>query len=208
MGVTRFVLLVLCFLMIKFRATSHTRLIVRDHYISSTLIGGKGGANPSLLHTMLLEGPTEYVNDARWMWSLHGFLHGIEWIMLMATWTLFRNHFLEVGQIQNGETMALWTHTTVGLSYFIMFWWFAWIMIHWYSIWLRAWSRMTSHYTWGSVTTLHDFGGVLGQPLDTLFCALTISWSRVLARMWSGPYFSKICVALSKTRMKHQHEPS
>jgi hypothetical protein len=23
---------------------------------------------------------------------------------------------------------------------------------------------MTSHYTWGSVTTLHDFGSVLGQP--------------------------------------------
>ena len=41
------------------------RLIARDHYTSSTLIGGKGGAGPSLLHTML-EGPTEYVN-ARWM---------------------------------------------------------------------------------------------------------------------------------------------
>jgi hypothetical protein len=42
---------------------------------------------------------------------------------------------------------------------------------------------MTSHCTRGSVTTLHDFGGVLGQPLDTLFWALTISWSRLLARM-------------------------
>ena len=28
---------------------------------------------------------------------------------------------------------------------------------------------MTSHYTWRSVTTLHDFGGVLGRPLDTFF---------------------------------------
>jgi hypothetical protein len=35
------------------------------HYTSSTLIGGKGKASPSLLHTTL-EGPTEYVN-ARWM---------------------------------------------------------------------------------------------------------------------------------------------
>ena len=26
---------------------------------------------------------------------------------------------------------------------------------------------MTSHYTWGSVTILHEFGGVLGRPLDT-----------------------------------------
>ena len=41
----------------------------------------------------------------------------------------------------------------------------AWIEIHWNNIWLRAWSRMTSHDTWGSVTTIHDFGGALGQPL-------------------------------------------
>jgi len=43
------------------RATSHTRLRTRDHYTSSTLIGGKGGAGPSSLHTTL-EGPREYVN--------------------------------------------------------------------------------------------------------------------------------------------------
>ena len=47
------------------RATSHMRLRARDHYTLSTLIGGKGGASPSLLHTTL-EGPTEYAN-ARWM---------------------------------------------------------------------------------------------------------------------------------------------
>ena len=47
------------------RATSHTRLRARDHYTSSTPIGGKGGAGgPSLRHTTL-EGLTEYVN-ARW----------------------------------------------------------------------------------------------------------------------------------------------
>ena len=34
---------------------------------------------------------------------------------------------------------------------------------------------MTSHYTRGSVTTPHGFGGVLGRPLDTFFRALTIS---------------------------------
>ena len=40
--------------------------------------------------------------------------------------------------------------------WFILFyhvWGPAWIDIHWNSIWLRAWSHMTSHYTWGSVTT-------------------------------------------------------
>ena len=51
--------------LILIRATSHTRLRARDRYTSSTLIGGKGGAGPSSLHTTL-EGPTEYVN-ARWM---------------------------------------------------------------------------------------------------------------------------------------------
>ena len=43
------------------RATSHTRLRARDHnYTSSTHIGGKGGARPSSLHTML-EGPMKRV---------------------------------------------------------------------------------------------------------------------------------------------------
>jgi len=50
---------------VALRATSHMRLKVGDHYISRTFIGGKGGAGPSSLHTML-EGPTQYVN-ARWM---------------------------------------------------------------------------------------------------------------------------------------------
>ena len=27
---------------------------------------------------------------------------------------------------------------------------------------------MTSNYTWGSMTTLHDFGSALRHPLDTL----------------------------------------
>ena len=46
---------------------------------------------------------------------------------------------------------------------------------------------MISHHIQGSVTTLHGVGGVLGWPLDTFFWALTISWSRLLARVWSGP---------------------
>ena len=74
---------------------------------------------------------------------------------------------------------------------FILFyhvWGLAWMEIHWNGIWLRAWSHMTPHYyTWEPVTTLHDFGGVLGWLLDTFFWALTISWSRLLARVWSGP---------------------
>jgi hypothetical protein len=45
-------------------ATSHMRLRVRDHYISSILIGGKGGAGPSSLHTTL-EGPIEYISGCK-----------------------------------------------------------------------------------------------------------------------------------------------
>ena len=47
--------LVLVALRMRFtiRATSHMRLRARDHCISSTLIGGKGGAGPSSLHTTL-----------------------------------------------------------------------------------------------------------------------------------------------------------
>ena len=75
--------------------------------------------------------------------------------------------------------------------WFILFyhvWGPAWIEIHWNSIWLRARSHMTSHYTRGSVTTLHDFGDVCWDaPLATFFWALTISWSRLLARVRSGP---------------------
>ena len=44
----------------------------RDHYTSSTLIGGEGGAGPSSLHTML-EGPTEYIceckMDVKFTWT-------------------------------------------------------------------------------------------------------------------------------------------
>ena len=57
----------------------------------------------------------------------------------------------------------------------------------WNSIWLRARSHMTSHYTQGSMTTLHQFGGVLGWSVETFFWAFTISWSRLLGRVWSGP---------------------
>jgi hypothetical protein len=47
------------------RVTSHMRLRAYVHSTSSTLIDGKGGVGPSLLHTTL-EGLMEYVN-ARWM---------------------------------------------------------------------------------------------------------------------------------------------
>ena len=62
-----------------------------------------------------------------------------------------------------------------------------WIEIRWNSSRLRIRSHMTSHYPWGSVTIVHDFGGVLGRPLDTFFWALTISWSRLLSSCVKWP---------------------
>ena len=61
------------------------------------------------------------------------------------------------------------------------------------------------------MTTLHDFVGVLGQPSDPLFWALTISWSRLLARVISDPTFPPMKVSYwrpmseAKYRMEHNH---
>ena len=37
-----------------------------------------------------------------------------------VTWTIFKNHLLDIGLTQNRETMVLRTLTTVDLFYFIM----------------------------------------------------------------------------------------
>ena len=126
----------------------------------------KGGASPSSLHTTP-ERPTEYVN-AWWMWSLHRLLHGIKWIM-------FHGHFdyFQIPPLGGRPNRKSWNHGTLNAHnrWFTLLhhvWGPAWIETHWNSTWLRARSHMTSHYTGGSVTTLHDFGGVLGRwPLDT-----------------------------------------
>ena len=87
----------------------------------------------------------------------------------MVTWTIFKNHLLEVGLTKKlGDHDSPNTHN----CWYILFnhaWIPTWIEIHWNSIWLRARSHMTSHYTWGSVTTLHDFGGVLERHLELPF---------------------------------------
>ena len=76
---------------VNIRPTSHTRLRARDHYNSSTLVGGKGGAGPSLLHTLQFNGVCEHKMDVKstWIspwhqmnhvsWSLGLFLKTISW---------------------------------------------------------------------------------------------------------------------------------
>ena len=133
------------------RATSAVRLRARDHYTSSTLIGGKRGAGPSSQLHSTLEGPTECVN-ASWMWSLRGFLRGIEWIMFHGHLDCFQKLFLG-GRLNTklGDRGILNAHNRWCILFYDV-WGPAWIDIHWNSIWLRAWSHLTSHYTWGSVT--------------------------------------------------------
>ena len=121
------------------RPTSHTRLRARDHYTSSTLIGGKAGTSPSsLLHTTL-EGPTEYVN-ARWM--------------LKSTWMpsymasngiMFHGHvdYFQKPPLGGRPNTKPGDHDTPNAHnrWFILFyhvWGPAWIDIDWNSIWLRA----------------------------------------------------------------------
>ena len=105
----------------------------------------------------------------------------------MVTWTTFKNRFLEVGLTPNRETMALRMLATVDLSCFIMCEGLHEIEIHWNCIWLRPQSHLASHYTWGSVRTLHDSGGVLGRPWDTFFWALTISSSWLVCEVALNP---------------------
>ena len=126
--------------------------------------------------------------NARWMQSLHGFVHGIEWIMFHGHLDYFQKPPL--GGRPNTKPRD---HGTLNAPnrWFIPFYhgWAppAWIEINRNGIRLRARSHMASYYTWRSVTTLHDYGGVLGRPLDTFTWALTISWPRLLARVWPGP---------------------
>ena len=109
---------------------------------------------------------------------------------------------------QNRETIALHMLTTVDLSYFIICENPTQTQIHWHSIWLRARSHMTSHYPWGSVTTLHEFGGVLRRLLNSFCWSLTTSRSRLLARVWSGPNshwldcHKETCIALANLRWR------
>ena len=93
-------------------------LRARDHYASSTLISGKGGAGPSSLPTMP-EGPTEYVNSkmdvkSTWIPTWHRMDH------ISYSLGPFQKPPLEGRPNTNRETMALRTSITVGLFYFIM----------------------------------------------------------------------------------------
>ena len=169
--------------LVGLKATSHMRPRACDHYTSSTLIGGKGGGCPSLL-----EGPTEYVNASGCKVYMDSYMTSYG-SCFMVTWTILKNHLLEVGLTQNHWQNALWMLTTIGSLYFIMVWGPAWmknpveIAFGW-----RVRSHMTSHDTRGSVTTPYDFGGVLGRPLgshDFMITALGLCVKQCLKSIWT-----------------------
>ena len=54
------------------------------------------------------------------MYSLHGFLHGTEWIVFHGHLDYVKTHLLEEGLTQNRMTMAFRTLTTFDIFYFIM----------------------------------------------------------------------------------------
>ena len=89
------------------RATSHIRLRACDHHPSRTLIRGKGGAGPSSLVHTTLQGPTEYAVASNGSYFI-------------ASWLIFKNHFLKLGVTQNWDIIAFRTLTTVHLFDSIM----------------------------------------------------------------------------------------
>ena len=119
------------------RATSHTRLTARDHYSSSTLVGGKGGSGPSLLHTAL-EGPTEDKCKCNMDVESTWFLHGIEWTMVHGHLDYYKKPFFG-GRLNTkpGDHGTPNAHNR-WLILFYHAWRPTWIDIHWNSIWLRA----------------------------------------------------------------------
>jgi hypothetical protein len=70
---------------------------------------------------------TLHLRDQRSMWMQDGCNVYVDSYMasygscFMVTWTIFKNHFLEVGLTQNQETIALGMLTTIELFYFVMY---------------------------------------------------------------------------------------
>ena len=163
---------------VELRATSHTHTWETEspwpvHFKHSHWWKRRSRSNLASHYAWGTNGVRECKMDVKstWIPTWHRMDHVS---CFMVKWTIFKNHILEVGLTQNHDTMTLWNLTIVKLSHFIMCEDPTWIKTHWNSVWLRDRSHVTSHYTWGFVTTLHDFGGVLGQPLDTFFWALMV----------------------------------
>jgi hypothetical protein len=121
----------------------------------------------------------------------------------MVTWTILKNHLLEVGLTQNWETKALWMLTTVDLFYFYHVWGPVWIEIHWNSIWSRARSHMNftlrlkihDHTTWFRRCVGMAFGRLLLGSHNLVVTALSscVKWPQVF-RHYDSLLLSHACL--------------
>ena len=117
---------------------------------------------------------------ARWMYSLHGLLHGIKWIIFHGHLDYSqKSHLEDRPNTKTGHHGTPNTHNC----------WFSLFYV-WRSTWIEfigrafgwgpghIWLRTTLEGPWPQNMILKV---VLGWPLDAFFWALTISWSRLLA---------------------------
>ena len=129
------------------RATSHTRLRARDrslHFKHSHWWKRRSRTKFASHHTWGANGVYKWMQDGIKVF-LHGFLHGIEWIMFYGHLDYFQAPLL--GGRSNTKSEDYGTLNAHN-RWFILFyhvWGPTWIKIHWNSIWLRARSHMASH---------------------------------------------------------------
>ena len=142
------------------RAISHTSqepwpLLFRHSHC------GKGGAGPSPLHTTLEDQQSKWIQD--------GCLHGTEWITFQGHLNYFRKPPLGGRPNTKPEDHGTQNSHT---RWFILFSSYVRARMNRNSLksqLVEGRSHMTSPSTRGSVTALHDFGGILALPLDTFF---------------------------------------
>ena len=103
----------------------------------------------------------------------------------VGTWNICKNHLFEVGLTPNSDNKALWKLTTVDSFYFIMCEDPAWMQLQWNSIELVEGLVTCDFYTTPEGPTW--FWKCLGTAYGDYVWAFTISWSWLLARVWSGP---------------------
>ena len=91
----------------------------------------------------------------------------------MVTWIVFKNHLFEICLTQNRKTMALWTLTTVGLSYVII------------SKHLHEWRFIEIAFDWGpSHTWVHN---TLDDPWPHYMILEVCCWDSLLDTLFWAP---------------------
>jgi hypothetical protein len=128
------------------------QIILGWDYISSTLIDKKRRSRSKFAshYTWRTNGVCKCKMDVKstWISTWHETIH--------VSWSL--ELFFQKPPLGGTPNTKPWDHRTLNAHNrcFILLYHLrrpTWIQNHWNSIWLRAWSHMTSHYTWGSMTT-------------------------------------------------------